>query len=67
MEAITKKQIIELVDGFASSRGLRRGKEYTWIQRGPTFVYKGTKSPHHGLAVGDVKRIQGIGALFVDK
>lgn len=62
-----KKEIIELVDNFVSARGLRKGKEYTWIQRGPTFVYKGTKSPHHGLTIGDVKHIQKLGALFADK
>lgn len=61
---MSKKEIIEKVDRYASERGLTRNKHYSWLWKGPTFVYHGNQSPHHGLTIGDIKHIQKLGALF---
>lgn len=64
---MSKKEIIERVDLFAQERGLRRDKEYSWLWKGPTFIYNGTDNPHDGLTIGDVKHIEELGAVFGEK
>ena len=58
-------QIIKLCDSYLGSLGLMVNKNYVWSLQGPTLIYLGEPSPFKSLTVGDVTKIQEMGAHFL--
>lgn len=62
---LSTHQIIRTCDTYLGSLGLVVNKNYVWSLQGPTLIYLGEHSPFKSLTVGDVTKIQEMGAHFL--
>jgi hypothetical protein len=62
---LSTHQIIRTGDTYLGSLGLMVNKNYVWSLQGPTLIYLGENNPFKGLTVGDVNKIQEMGAEFL--
>jgi hypothetical protein len=62
---LSTHQIIRTCDTYLGSLGLMVNKNYVWSLQGPTLIYLGENNPFKGLTVGDVTKIQEMGAEFL--
>ena len=62
---LSTHQIMKSCDEYLGSIGLMVNKNYVWSLQGPTLIYLGEPSPFKSLTVGDVTKIQEIGAQFL--
>lgn len=62
---LSTHQIIKSCDTYLGSLGLQVYKNYVWSLQGPTLIYLGEPNPFKGLTVGDVTKIQEMGAHFL--